>query len=40
VIAAEKEKTREIVENLIDSELSYLFTNDESYLLARTSVAP
>lgn len=40
VLNEEREKTREVVENIIDSEQGYLFTNDYTYLLNRTSILP
>jgi hypothetical protein len=36
----EKEKSREIVEAIIDSEQNYLFTNDMDYLTNRTDIVP
>jgi dynamin 1-like protein len=36
----EREKTKEILECLIDSEEGYLFTNDYDYLLNRTDIVP
>jgi hypothetical protein len=30
-IGKEREKTRELVENMIESEMHYLFTNDREY---------
>ncbi len=40
VLNEEREKTKEVVENIIDAEQGYLFTNDYSYLLNRTSILP
>ena len=31
VLSKERERTREVVESIIDSEIHYLFTNDEEY---------
>ena len=36
----QKEKTRHIIEGNIDSEINYLFTNDENYLRNRTKLIP
>ena len=36
----ERDKTKEILECLIDSEEGYLFTNDYDYLLNRTDIVP
>jgi hypothetical protein len=36
----ERDKTKEILEYLIDSEEGYLFTNDYEYLLNRTDIVP
>jgi len=38
VIQGEREKTRVIVESIIDSEQNYLFTNDMDYLQNRTDI--
>ena len=40
VLQAEREKTRNIVESIIDSEQNYLFTNDMDYLQNRTDIVP
>ena len=36
----ERDSTEEILENIIDSEEGYLFTNDYEYLLNRTDIVP
>lgn len=36
----ERDKTKEILECIIDSEEGYLFTNDYDYLLNRTDIVP
>lgn len=36
----EKERARVVVENHIDAELGYLFTNDLDYLTNRTNILP
>lgn len=36
----ERDKTKEILECIIDSEEGYLFTNDYEYLLNRTDIVP
>ena len=36
----ERDKAKEVVENIIDSELGYLFTNDLDYLMNRTNIIP
>jgi hypothetical protein len=36
----EKEKTRYLVEAIIDSEQTYMFTNDPEYLVSRTDIVP
>jgi len=36
----EKEITRELIENVIDSERTYIFTNDIDYMTQRTSFIP
>jgi hypothetical protein len=38
VLQAERDKAREIVESIIDSEQNYLFTNDIDYLQNRTEI--
>ena len=40
VLQDEREKTRVIVESIIDSEQNYLFTNDYDYLQNRTDIVP
>ena len=40
VLQNEREKTRGIVEAIIDSEQNYLFTNDMDYLQNRTDIVP
>ena len=40
VLQGEREKTRGIVEAIIDSEQNYLFTNDMDYLQNRTDIVP
>jgi hypothetical protein len=40
VLQDEREKTRVIVESVIDSEQNYLFTNDYDYLQNRTDIVP
>jgi hypothetical protein len=40
VLQDEREKTRVIVESLIDAEQNYLFTNDTDYLSNRTDIVP
>ena len=40
VLQAERDKAKEVVENIIDSELGYLFTNDLDYLMNRTNIIP
>ena len=34
----EREKTREIIDEVIDSEVGYVFTNDIEYLTEKTKV--
>mmetsp|Transcript_18978 Transcript_18978/g.21809 ORF Transcript_18978/g.21809 Transcript_18978/m.21809 type:complete len:531 (-) Transcript_18978:27-1619(-) len=36
----ERDKTKEILEHIIDSEEGYLFTNDYDYLVNRTDIVP
>ena len=38
VLQGERDKAREIVESIIDSEQNYLFTNDIDYLQNRTEI--
>jgi hypothetical protein len=40
VLQEEREKAKQVVVNIIDSELGYLFTNDLDYLSSRTSIIP
>lgn len=40
VLQTERDKARTVVENIIDAELGYLFTNDPDYLLNRTNIIP
>ena len=40
VLQDEREKTRALVESIIDSEQNYLFTNDSDYLTNRTDIVP
>jgi hypothetical protein len=40
VLQDEREKTRAIVESIIDAEQNYLFTNDMDYLQNRTDIVP
>eukprot|EP01015_Nassula_variabilis_P025044 TRINITY_DN483_c0_g2_i2.p1 TRINITY_DN483_c0_g2~~TRINITY_DN483_c0_g2_i2.p1 ORF type:complete len:647 (+),score=143.12 TRINITY_DN483_c0_g2_i2:65-2005(+) len=40
VLQDERDQTRQMVENLIDAEEGYLFTNDYSYLMSRATLIP
>jgi hypothetical protein len=40
VLQEEREKTRVLVESIIDAEQNYLFTNDSDYLTNRTDIVP
>jgi len=40
VLQDQREKARNVVENIIDAELGYLFTNDVDYLLNKTNIIP
>ena len=40
VLQDEREKTRGVVESIIDAEQNYLFTNDYDYLQNRTDIVP
>eukprot|EP00828_Plagiopyla_frontata_P003387 TRINITY_DN1098_c0_g1_i7.p3 TRINITY_DN1098_c0_g1~~TRINITY_DN1098_c0_g1_i7.p3 ORF type:complete len:156 (+),score=34.88 TRINITY_DN1098_c0_g1_i7:179-646(+) len=40
VLQEERDKARVVVENIIDAELGYLFTNDYNYITQRTSIIP
>lgn len=38
VLVEERDKTKEILEDIIDAELGYLFTNDYDYLANRAEI--
>ena len=40
VLQDQRDKTKLIVENIVDAELGYIFTNDPDYLTSRSSVVP
>lgn len=40
VLQAERDKCRDLLENVIDAEQNYLFTNDADYLMNRTDIVP
>jgi vacuolar protein sorting-associated protein 1 len=40
VLQDQRDKTRVVVENIIDSELGYIFTNDPEYLTSNVSLVP
>lgn len=40
VMQEEREKARYLVESIIDSEQTYMFTNDPEYLTTRTDIVP
>jgi len=40
VLQKERDNAKIVVENLIDAELGYLFTNDYEYLQSRTQIIP
>ena len=40
VIQEEREKTRALVDSIIDAEQNYHFTNDSDYLTQRTDIVP
>jgi hypothetical protein len=40
VLQTERDKCRDLVEAVIDSEQNYLFTNDADYLMNRTDIVP
>ena len=40
VLQEEREKTRALVESIIDAVQNYLFTNDNDYLTNRTDIVP
>jgi len=40
VLSKERDLARELVENLIDAEMNYLFTNDQLYKDSRSDIVP
>lgn len=40
VLRDEKENTRQVIENIIESEQCYVFTNDVEYMTKRTNIIP
>jgi len=38
VLSKERDDTKAVVEAILDSEMSYLFTNDKDYLESKTSI--
>lgn len=40
IMMREREKTRDVVESIVDSEGGYLFTNDFDYIKNRTDLIP
>jgi hypothetical protein len=40
VLQEEREKTRGLIESIIDAEQNYHFTNDSEYLSNRTDIVP
>jgi hypothetical protein len=40
VLQEEREKTRALIESIIDAEQNYHFTNDSDYLSQRTDIVP
>ena len=40
VLQEEREKTRGLIESIIDAEQNYHFTNDSDYLSQRTDIVP
>ena len=38
VLSQERDVARELVENLIDAEMNYLFTNDQIYKESRSDI--
>ncbi len=40
VLQEEREKTRALIESIIDAEQNYHFTNDAEYLTNRTDIVP
>ena len=39
-LSKERERTREVVEAILDSEEEYLFTNDKDYKNSRAEIVP
>ena len=39
-LSKDRDRAREVVEALIDSEVNYLFTNDDHYNHERTDIVP
>jgi len=39
-LSKDRDRAREVVEALIDSEVNYLFTNDAGYNQERTDIVP
>ena len=39
-LSKDRDRAREVVEALIDSEVNYLFTNDDRYNHERTDIVP
>jgi len=39
-LSKERDKAKSVVQNIIESELGYLFTNDLEYLLQRSNLVP
>lgn len=39
-LSKDRDKSREVVEAIIDSEVNYLFTNDQGYNSERTDIVP
>ena len=40
VLQDQRDKARVVVENIIDAELGYIFTNDADYLTSKASLVP
>jgi len=40
LIREKKEKTRRIIENIIEAEQNYIFTNNAEYLTKRAGIIP
>jgi hypothetical protein len=40
VLQTERDKCRDLIDAVIDSEQNYLFTNDADYLMNRTDIVP